>query len=99
MHMNDTPRENALIDTLVYGRAAEWEKHEIGAACRFIKPITSPDPLIKAQIAKRYDELGFVPLFFKEHGREFVALEDVKHRSRYATVEQAFVEQILGHVS
>lgn len=97
--MNTEPRQTPLIDTLVYGRAGEWEKHEIGNACRFIKAITAPDPLVKAQIAQRYDELGFVPLFFREHGREFVALEDIKQRSRYETVEQAFVEQILGHMA
>ncbi len=94
--MLDTPPGNALIDSQVYGRASEWEKHEIGASCRFVKPIMSPDPLMKAHIAKRYDELGFIPHFFKEHGREFVALEDITGRSRYQSVEQAFVEQILG---
>ncbi len=97
--MNMVSHDTALLDTHVYGRAGEWEKHEIGASCRYIKAITTPDPLVKAQIAKRYDELGFVPLFFREHGREFVALEDVKQRSRYQTVEQAFVEQILGHMA
>lgn len=97
--MNTSPRDNAIVDTLVFGRAGEWEKHEIGASCRYIKSISTPDPLLKAKVAARYDELGFVPLFFKEHGREFVALEDIKQRSRYATVEQAFVEQILGHMA
>lgn len=91
-------RDTHLLDTLVYGRVGEWEKHELGASCRYIKSLPSPDPLLKAQIAQRYDELGFVPMFFREHGREFVALENIKQRSRYETVEQAFVEQILAHM-
>ncbi len=97
--MNTVAGDTPLIDTLVYGRASDWEKHELGAQCRFVKSLSTPDPLVKAQVAQRYDELGFIPLFFKEHGREFVALEDVKQRSRYETVEQAFVEQILGHMA
>lgn len=96
--MLETSQHSPLLDTLVYGRAGEWEKHELGSQCRFVKPIPTPDPLLKAQVAAAYDALGFVPLFFKEHGREFVALEDVKQRSRYATVEQAFVEQIMGRM-
>jgi hypothetical protein len=94
--MTAISHDTMLLDTLVYGRASEWEKHETGTYCRFVKPIATSDPLVKAQIAQRYDDLGFVPLFFKEHGQEFVALESVKQRSAYQTIEQAFVEQILS---
>lgn len=97
--MNTACTEAGLIETLVYGRATEWEKHELAGSARFVKPISSSDPLTKAAIAQRYDELGFVPLFFKEHGREFVALEGIKKQGRYASVEQAFVEQILGRIT
>jgi len=97
--MNTVSTEPTLIETLVYGRPAEWEKHELGATTRFVKPIAAHDPLLKAQVAQRYDELGFVPMFFREQGREFVALEGIKSQGRYASVEQAFVEQILGRIT
>lgn len=96
--MNTACTEPGLIESLVYGRAADWEKHEIGAETRFVKPITAHDPLTKAQVARRYDELGFVPMFFREGGAEFVALEGIKQQGRYTSVEQAFVEQILGRI-
>ena len=90
--------EHALLETLVYGKARDWEKHELGTTTRFVKSLVTPDPLMKAQVAERYDAMGFIPLFFKEHGREFVALEDVKQASHYKSIEQAFMEQILSKV-
>ena len=95
--MNTTCTDPGMVEALVYGRAAEWEKHELGSNIRFVKPLAAHDPMLKAKIAQRYDELGFVPHFFKEHGHDFVALEGVK-RGRYSSVEQAFVEQILGRI-
>lgn len=85
----------AVIDAQVYGARSEWEKHEIGGQTRFIKSIATRDVEMKARIANRFDELGFVPTFFREHGREFVALESVKAAGHYADVESAFVAQIL----
>ena len=87
----------AVIDAQVFGARNDWEKHEIGGSIRYIKPIATRDIEMKARIANRFDELGFIPTFFREHGKEFVALEGVK-TSRYQDVEAAFVEQILTHL-
>ncbi|MES2984168.1 MAG: hypothetical protein V4735_03170 [Pseudomonadota bacterium] len=84
----------SLVDAQVFGARSEWEKHEIGGQATFVKPIAVSDVHMKACIANRFDELGFIPKFFREQGREFVALEGVK-QSRYADVEAAFVDQIL----
>jgi len=84
----------SLIDAQVFGARGDWEKHEIGGKATFIKPIATQDVQMKARIASRFDELGFVPKFFREGGHEFVALEGVK-QSAYADVEAAFVAQIL----
>jgi hypothetical protein len=85
-----------LVEAEVFGSPTEWEKHEIGGGCTFVKPIHAQDPAIKATIAKRYDEMGFVPAFFRERGKDFVALEAVKKAAAYKTVEEAFTSQILG---
>ncbi len=92
-HLGETHMKS-LIDAQVFGARGEWEKHEIGGKATFIKPINTRDVEMKARIANRFDELGFIPKFFREAGSEFVALEDVK-QSRYASVEAAFVDQIL----
>ena len=88
------PQLKSLVDAQVFGARSEWEKHEIGGQATFIKPITTRDVEMKARIATRFDELGFIPKFFRESGKEFVALEGVK-QSHYSSVEAAFVEQIL----
>lgn len=85
----------AMVDAQVFGARGEWEKHEQGGHATFIKPIATRDVMLKAQIANRFDELGFIPKFFRESGKEFVALEGVKS-TRYKDVEQAFAEQILA---
>ena len=95
-HFGDASMK-AVIDAQVFGHKGEWEKHEIGGEIRFIKPIGTRDVEMKARIATRFDELGFIPKFFREHGQEFVSLEGVK-QSRYRDVEAAFVEQILTHL-
>lgn len=85
----------AMVEGQVFGVRGEWEKHETGEGRTvFVKPIHTRDVELKARIATRFDELGFVPKFFRESGKEFVALEGVK-QSRYSTVEEAFVSQIL----
>lgn len=84
----------SLVDAQVFGAKGDWEKHEIGGKATFIKPITTRDVAMKARIATRFDELGFIPKFFREGTSEFVALEGVK-QSRYADIESAFVAQIL----
>ncbi len=87
---------NAMVDGQVYGARGEWEKHETGEGHTvYVKPINTRDIEIKARIASRFDEMGFIPKFFRESGHEYVALEGVK-QSRYKTVEEAFVSQILG---
>lgn len=92
-----SPLDNPhLVDRYVFGQKAEWEKHEIGGSCAFVRQLEAADAAMKAHIAERFHELGFVPMFFKEQGREFVALEDVHAKARYADIEQAFVEQILA---
>ncbi len=88
----------SLIDAQVFGARGEWEKHEIGGQATFVKPIGTRDVEMKARIANRFDELGFIPKFFREHGKEFVAIEGIK-QSRYKDVESAFVEQILTRIS
>ena len=85
---------NSLVDAQVFGARGEWEKHEIGGKATFIKPIHTHDVHMKARIASRFDELGFIPKFFREGSSEFVALEGVK-QSRYNDIESAFVAQIL----
>lgn len=89
----ETPM-NSLVDAQVFGARGEWEKHEIGGKATFIKPIHTHDVQMKARIATRFDELGFIPKFFREGSSEFVALEGVK-QSRYKDIESAFVAQIL----
>jgi hypothetical protein len=91
-YVGDTQMKS-LIDAQVFGARGEWEKHEIGGQATYIKPIGTRDVEMKARIATRFDELGFIPKFFREAGREFVALEGVKSK-RYADIESAFVEQI-----
>jgi hypothetical protein len=89
------PSMKAVIDAQVFGARGDWEKHEIGGQTRFIKPIATRDIEMKARIANRFDELGFIPKFFREQGREFVSLEGIKSK-RYNDVESAFVAQILS---
>lgn len=88
---------NAIVDTLAFGARSEWEKHEIGGQVRFVKPIATADMQMKARIASRFAELGFIPKFFREHGQEFVALEGIAS-NHYQDVERAFAEQILSHL-
>ena len=96
-HTADITTLNAVVDAQVFGARGDWEKHETGAGhTAFIKPIGTRDIELKARIASRYDELGFIPKFFSEAGREYVALEGVKQRARYKSVEEAFVSQILA---
>jgi hypothetical protein len=85
----------AVVDAQVFGVRSDWEKHDTGGAIRFIKPIATRDVEMKARIASRFDELGFIPKFFREHGKEFISLEGVK-TSQYRDVETAFVAQILA---
>lgn len=85
-----------LIDNHVFGNANEWEKHEIGGSCAFVKRLESADAELKARIADKFHHLGFVPMFFKEHGAEFVALENVHEQASYQNIEEAFVQQILA---
>ncbi len=87
-----------LIDAEVFGKRGDWEKHEIGGNSAFVKQLATADAELKARIAARFHELGFVPMFFKEHGREYVALEGVRSEVNYKTIEEAFVRQILSRV-
>lgn len=88
---------SSVVDAQVFGARHDWEKHETGDGhTAFVKPIGTRDVELKARIATRYDELGFVPKFFSEAGKEFVALESVKRACRYHCVEEAFVKQILA---
>jgi len=95
-YVGDTHMQS-LIDAQVFGAKSDWEKHEIGGKATFIKPIGTRDVEMKARIATRFDELGFIPKFFREGGHEFVALEGVK-KSRYRDIEAAFVAQILNKI-
>jgi hypothetical protein len=98
MHgLEDVTTLSSLVEAEVFGVRGEWEKHDIGGQITYVKPILAQDPQLKARIAARYDELGFVPMFFRESGREFVALEGIKAaaRKRYQSTEEAFVAQIL----
>ena len=94
--IDDIGNLRTMVDGQVFGARNEWEKHESGNGdAIYVKPIHTRDVELKARIASRFDELGFIPKFFRESGKEFVALEGVK-QSRYKTVEEAFVNQILG---
>ncbi len=96
--IDDFGNLSAMVDGQVFGARGDWEKHETGDGHTvFVKPIHTRDVELKARIANRFDELGFVPKFFREQGKEYVALESVK-QSRYQTVEEAFVNQILGKI-
>jgi hypothetical protein len=95
MHYGEHTYLAQLIDTQVFGSRKDWEKHEIGGTCSFVKPIEAKDPELKARIAARFDELGFIPMFFREHGRDYIAIEGMKQSRHYKTVEQAFAAQIL----
>ena len=80
---------NAVVEAQVFGARGDWEKHDTGEGhTAFIKPISTRDVEMKARVANRYDELGFVPKFFSEAGKEFVALEGLKQKARYQTVEE-----------
>lgn len=95
--MADMQVMKAVIDAQVFGARGDWEKHDTGNGhAAFIKPIGTRDVEMKARIATRYDELGFIPKFFSESGKEYVALEGVKTIGRYRDVEEAFVKQILS---
>lgn len=94
-HVSNMHGLKAMIDAEVFGARGQWEKHEIGGQTAFVKQLGLREPELKAHVASRYDELGFVPVFFKESGQEFVALEAVKERATYRTVEEAFIKQIL----
>lgn len=94
MHPFSEHSLRAVVDAQVFGARQDWEKHVIGGQTRFIKSIATRDVEMKARIASRFDELGFIPAFFREHGKEFVSLEGVKS-GNYADVEAAFVAQIL----
>jgi len=86
----------ALIDGQVFGVRNQWERHDTGNGHTvFVKPINTRDIEMKARIAHRFDELGFVPKFFRESGKEFVAIDALKEKTRYQNVEEAFVSQIL----
>ena len=99
MHLGfDSNTLQQLIDAQVFGTRGDWEKHEIGGTAAFVKQLAAADALLKARIAERFHELGFVPMFFKEHGREYVALEGVRTEMNYKTIEEAFVRQILSRV-
>lgn len=93
--MPDMQVMNAVVDAQVFGARGEWEKHEFGGKATYIKPIGTRDVEMKARIATRFDELGFVPKFFREGSKEYVALEGLKPAARYRNVEEAFVKQIL----
>ena len=94
-HISNLQSLRAMIDAEVFGARGEWEKHEIGGQAAYVKPLRMRGAELKAQVAARYDELGFVPVFFKESGKDFVALEGIKEKTRYQTVEEAFIQQIL----
>lgn len=89
----------SLVDAQVFGARGEWEKHEIGGQATYVKPIATRDVEMKARIANRFDELGFIPKFFREHGREFVAIEAMKDKASYRDVEEAFIKQILSNIA
>lgn len=95
MHHHDTI--HTLVEAQVFGARGEWERHDTGHGHTvFVKPIGTRDVEMKARIANRFDEMGFIPKFFRESGKEFVAIEAVKEQSRYKNIEEAFVNQILA---
>jgi len=100
MHtQNEMKAMQAMVDGQVFGARGQWERHETGPGHTvFVKSIDTHDVEMKARIASRFDEMGFIPKFFREAGHEFVAIEAVKEKTRYHTVEEAFVQQILARL-
>jgi hypothetical protein len=92
MQLTDT-----MLNTHIYGRASDWEKHDIQGHISFVKEVAVHDAEVKAKIAERFYAMGFVPMFFREHGKEFVALEGTRETAHYGDIEAAFVQQILAH--
>jgi len=90
----------AVVDGHVFGVRNQWERHEAGdgSPAVFVKPILTNDAAMKARIANRFDEMGFIPEFFRESGHDFVAIAAVKEKTAYASVEEAFVKQILSRL-
>ena len=86
----------SLVDAHVFGARNEWEKHELGEKKSFVKPLQVRDPGLRARVAERYAEMGFVPHLFKESGQDYVALESVTTSAHYRDIEDAFAEQILS---
>lgn len=87
----------AVVDAQVFGARSLWERHEMAPGHTvFVRPIDTRDVELKARIASRFDEMGFIPKFFREAGREFVAIEAMKEQTRYRNVEEAFAKQILA---
>lgn len=87
---------DSLVDAEVFGAKNEWEKHEFGEKKSFVKPLQLRDPAMKARVAERFAEMGFVPHLFKEAGQEFVALDGIRQSAGYRDVEEAFAAQILS---
>ncbi len=98
MHPMQPNQLQSIVDAQVFGLRGEWERHEIAGQASYVKPIAATDVQMKARIASRFDELGFIPKFFREQGREFVAIEGVKEQAHYRSVEEAFVQQILTRI-
>ena len=97
--VNEMGAMNAMVDAQVFGARGQWECHETGQGHTvYVKSIDTRDIEIKARIANRFDELGFIPKFFREQGREFVAIDAVKDHGHYRNVEEAFVNQILARL-
>ena len=97
---NFTERDSldSLVDAHVFGAKNDWEKHELGEKKSFEKPLAVRDPALKARVAERFAEMGFVPHMFKESGQEFIALESMKQTTGYQDIVQAFKDQILSRL-
>lgn len=100
MHvMEQSGAMQAMVEAQVFGVRGQWERHEVSRGHTvFVKPIDTRDVEIKARIASRFDELGFIPKFFREQGKEFVAIEALKTKAGYQNIEEAFVKQILARL-
>lgn len=97
-YFTDRGSLDSLVDAEVFGAKNEWEKHEFGEKKSFVKPLQVRDPALKARVAERFAEMGFVPHLFKESGQEYVALENMKNSAGYSDIEEAFAAQILSRI-
>jgi hypothetical protein len=87
----------AFVESQWRGMPKDWERSlSTQGTPAYIRALAPMDEALKARLAARYHAHGFIPHFFQKEGQHFVALEGIHADHPYATIEEAFVQQILG---